>query len=254
MTCPLADNAVATSAEAPSPHNADTAAVLTVRSAVYSYDTDLALQGANVQLARGEVLAISGPSGSGKSTLMLIAAGVLKPTAGQVLYNGRVISDDSEAERSRLRRTEFGILFQFGQLIPELTAAENVALPLLLDGAKRSQARAAAQSWLDRFGVADLADTRPPDMSGGQGQRVATARAMVTEPTVLFADEPTGALDTVSGELVMAEIVRVARESGTSVMLITHDAKIAAYGDREVLVRDGKTTDSTIDLSVGPAT
>lgn len=226
-------------------------AVLSVRSAVYSYGSDLALKGAHLQLNQGEILAVTGPSGSGKSTLMLIAAGVLRPTAGEVTYKGRVISDESEGERSRLRRSEFGILFQFGQLVPELTAAENVALPLLLDGAKRSSALAVASSWLDRFAVGDLGSTRPPDMSGGQGQRVAAARAMVTEPTVLFADEPTGALDTVSGDLVMAEIVRVARESGTSVMLITHDARVAAYGDREVVVRDGATSGNAIDLNNG---
>ncbi len=243
---------------APSPHDAlqtqdgrASAPLLTVRSAVYSYGSELALQGANLQLAPGEILAVTGPSGSGKSTLMLVAAGVLAPTAGQVIFNGRVISDDSEGERSRLRRTEFGVLFQFGQLVPELTAGENVALPLLLDGAKRQQARAAAGLWLERFGVADLIDVRPPDMSGGQSQRVAAARAMVTEPSVLFADEPTGALDTMSGEAVMREIVRVAREAGTGVMLITHDAKVAAYGDREVLVRDGTTNELSINLRNG---
>lgn len=234
---------------------ASTPTILAVRSAVYSYGSELALQGINVHLERGEILAVTGPSGSGKSTLMLIAAGVLKPTAGQVTFNGHIVSEQSEAERSRLRRTEFGILFQFGQLVPELTAVENVALPLLLNGSKRSNALAAASAWLERFAVAELADTRPPDMSGGQGQRVAAARAMVTEPSVLFADEPTGALDTVSGELVMSEIVRVAREANTSVMLITHDARVAAYGDREVVVRDGSTSPTSIDLSaeqVGP--
>ncbi len=222
--------------------------VLSVRSAVYSYGSELALEGANVSLGRGEILAITGPSGSGKSTLMLVAAGVLKPTAGQVTYNDRIISNENERQRSRLRRSDFGILFQFGQLVPELTAVENVALPLLLSGVKRAKARAAATAWLDRFDVADLATSRPPEMSGGQSQRVAAARALVTEPTVLFADEPTGALDTVSGELVMSEIVRVAREAGTSIMLITHSAKVAAYGDREIVVRDGRTTESMIDL------
>jgi len=212
---------------------------LSARSIVYSYGHTPALRGVSVELRRGEILAVTGPSGSGKSTLMLCLAGIITPDAGEVRYAGRAISAASESARSRLRRTEFGVLFQFGQLVPELTAAENVALPLLLAGRKRSAAMTAATNWLERFGVADLARSRPPEMSGGQGQRVAVARAMVTEPTVLFADEPTGALDALAGEQVMTQLVRVARESGTSVVLITHDAKIAAYGDREIVVRDG---------------
>lgn len=213
--------------------------VLSGRSLVYSYGVRPALAGISVSLAQGEILAVTGPSGSGKSTLMLCLAGLLKPDAGEVHFDGRVISEESEAERSKLRRSTFGVLFQFGQLVPELTAEENVALPLLLSGVKRKAAIAAAKNWLDRFEVADLSGTRPPEMSGGQGQRVAVARAMVTEPHVLFADEPTGALDVLSGEHVLSQMVRVARDAGTSVVLITHDARIAAYGDREVSVRDG---------------
>ena len=213
--------------------------VLSARSVVYSYAQAPALRGVSMNLHRGEILAVTGPSGSGKSTLMLCLAGILAPDAGDVTYDSRRISEESESQRSKLRRTEFGVLFQFGQLVPELTAAENVALPLLLAGTKRSAAITAATNWLDRFGVADLATSRPPEMSGGQGQRVAVARAMVTEPAVLFADEPTGALDALSGEHVMGQMVRVAREAGTSVIIITHDAKVAAYGDREVVVRDG---------------
>lgn len=213
--------------------------VLSGRSLVYSYGMRPALAGVSVSLAQGEVLAVTGPSGSGKSTLMLCLAGLLKPDAGEVHFDGRVISDESEAARSKLRRSKFGVLFQFGQLVAELTAEENVALPLLLSGVKRKAALAAAKNWLDRFEVAELATTRPPEMSGGQGQRVAVARAMVTEPHVLFADEPTGALDVLSGEQVLSQMMRVARDAGTSVVLITHDAKIAAYGDREVSVRDG---------------
>jgi putative ABC transport system ATP-binding protein len=170
---------------------------------------------------------------------MLCLSGVLRPDAGAVRFGDHIISNSSESERSKLRRSEFGILFQFGQLVPELTAAENVALPLLLSGVKRKPAITAATNWLDRFGVADQAASRPAEMSGGQAQRAAAARAMVTEPKVLLADEPTGALDALAGEQVMSQIVRVARESSTSVVIITHDAKIAAHGDREVAVRDG---------------
>jgi len=212
---------------------------LSARSVVYSYGHTAALRGVSMDLHRGEILAVTGPSGSGKSTLMLCLAGILAPGAGDVTYGSRQISQESESDRSKLRRTEFGVLFQFGQLVPELTAAENVALPLLLAGTKRSAAITAATNWLERFGVAELAASRPPEMSGGQGQRVAAARAMVTEPSVLFADEPTGALDALSGEQVMTQMVRVAREAETSVVIITHDAKVAAYGDREIVHRDG---------------
>jgi putative ABC transport system ATP-binding protein len=215
------------------------APVLSARSVVYSYGVNPALRGVSMSVAAGEILAITGPSGSGKSTLMLCLAGVLKPTAGEVRFGDRTISAEGESARSALRRSSFGVLFQFGQLVPELTAEENVALPLLLSGAKRKPALAAARTWLDRFDVADFAGSRPGEMSGGQGQRVAVARAMVTEPAVLFADEPTGALDALSGEQVMTQMVRVAREAGTSVVLITHDATVAAYGDREIVIRDG---------------
>ncbi len=213
--------------------------MLIARSIVYSYGNTAALRGVSINVGAGEILAITGPSGSGKSTLMLCLAGVLRPDAGDVRFGERLISNASESERSRLRRSEFGILFQFGHLVPELTVAENVALPLLLSGLKRNAAITAATNWLDRFGIADHAASRPTEMSGGQQQRAAAARAMVTEPLVLFADEPTGALDALAGEQVMSQIVRVARDSATSVVVITHNATVAAYGDREVVVRDG---------------
>lgn len=188
---------------------------------------------------RGELVAVTGPSGSGKSTLLLCLAGILRPDSGQVWFDGERVDTASEADRARLRRTRFGVLFQFGQLVPELTAEENVALPLLLAGVRRRPALTAARTWLERFGVDELGSVRPTEMSGGQAQRVAVARALVTEPEVLFADEPTGALDTLSGERVLHQLTRVAREAGTTVLLVTHDATVAAYADREVVVRDG---------------
>ncbi len=230
-----------------------TAPQLIARSVVYSYGLSPALRGASVTVQPGEILTITGASGSGKSTLMMCLAGILSPQAGEVRLGDRLVSAESEAQRSKLRRTEFGVLFQFGQLVPELTAEENVALPLLLSGAKRPEAVAAARTWLDRFGVGDEAGSRPPEMSGGQAQRVAVARAMVTEPSVLFADEPTGALDALAGEQVMTQLVRVAREAATSVVLITHDAVVAAYGDREITMRDGMVegmADETVDAAV----
>jgi len=213
--------------------------VLSARSIVRSYGNSPALRGVSISAARGDVLAITGPSGSGKSTLLLCLAGILLPDAGEIRFAGRRIDTESEAARSALRRHEFGVLFQFGQVVPELTAQENVALPLLLSGVRRRPAMTAARSWLDRFGVAQLADQRPPQMSGGQAQRVALARALVTEPQVLFADEPTGALDSLAGEDVLGQLTGVSREAGTTVLLVTHDAKVAAYADREIVLRDG---------------
>ena len=174
--------------------------VLSGHSLVKSFGSSRALRGASVELRRGEILAVTGPSGSGKSTLLLCLAGVLTPDGGEVHYDGRRIDRESETVRSRLRRSEFGVLFQFGQLVAEMTAAENMALPLLLEGARRRDAMSRAREWLGRFGVEEFADQLPGQMSGGQSQRVAVARALVTDPAVLFADEPTGALDTVAGE------------------------------------------------------
>ncbi|MGX6601598.1 ABC transporter ATP-binding protein [Micromonosporaceae bacterium Da 78-11] len=204
-----------------------------------NYGPTPALRGVDVTVAEGEIIAVTGPSGCGKSTLLHCLAGILRADAGSVVYRDQDIGLWPEAARSRLRRTDFGVLFQFGQLVPELTAAENVALPLLLAGSGRRDARKAALDWLDRLGVAELADQRPGAMSGGQQQRCATARALVTEPRVLFADEPTGALDVLTGEQVLTEIVRVVREQGTSVVLVTHEAQVAAYADREIVLRDG---------------
>ena len=208
-----------------------------------SYGPSRALRGASLAARRGEVVALTGPSGSGKSTLLLCLAGILRPDAGEVWFQGRRLDTLDEAARSRLRRTSLGVLFQFGQLVPELTAVENVALPLLLAGRRRRAATAAAIDWLDRVGVGDQAGKRATEMSGGQAQRVAMARALVTEPAVLFADEPTGALDTLAGEQVLGQLTRVARESGTTVLLVTHDAKVSAYADREVVMRDGAVDD-----------
>ncbi|GIJ22406.1 ABC transporter ATP-binding protein [Micromonospora lutea] len=212
---------------------------LQARGLVKSYGPTPALRGITLDIDEGEIVAVTGPSGCGKSTLLHCLAGILRPDAGEVSWQGHRLDTWSEAARSRLRRTDFGVLFQFGQLVAELTAAENVALPLLLAGTGRRAARTAALTWLERLGVAECADLRPGEMSGGQQQRCATARALVTEPRVLFADEPTGALDTLTGEQVLTQLVRLAREQHTSVVLVTHEPRIAAYADREVILRDG---------------
>ena len=214
-----------------------------------SYGVTPALRGVDLAIDEGEIVAVTGPSGCGKSTLLHCLAGILRPDAGAVTYREQDIGLWSEAARSRLRRTDFGVLFQFGQLVPELTAVENVALPLLLAGSGRREARRVAAEWLDRLGVGDLAEQRPGAMSGGQQQRCATARALVTQPRVLFADEPTGALDVLTGEQVLGEIVRVAREQGTAVVLVTHEASVAAYADREVALRDGVVDPTGLGLA-----
>ncbi|NBE82629.1 ABC transporter ATP-binding protein [Micromonospora rubida] len=223
---------------------------LQARGVVKAYGPTPALRGITLDVAEGEIVAVTGPSGCGKSTLLHCLAGILRPDAGQVTWRGERIDTWSEAARSKLRRTEFGVLFQFGQLVPELTAAENVALPLLLAGTGRRAGRTVAMTWLDRLGVADLADTRPGEMSGGQQQRCALARALVTEPRVLFADEPTGALDTLAGEQMLGHLVRLSREQRTSVVLVTHEPRIAGYADREVMLRDGAVDGTGLGVDV----
>ncbi|MFF5957406.1 ABC transporter ATP-binding protein [Streptomyces luteogriseus] len=213
--------------------------LLTAGALTKAHGRTTALRGASVELYAGEILAVTGASGSGKSTLLHCLSGIVRPDAGSVTYDGRRLEDLPEKRLSELRRTEFGVVFQFGQLIPELTVLDNVALPLLLTGTDRAGARARAGEWLERFGVRGQEDLRPGELSGGQAQRAALARALVTGPRVVFADEPTGALDSLAGEQVMTALVHAARESGTAVLLITHDAQVAAYADREVRLRDG---------------
>jgi putative ABC transport system ATP-binding protein len=204
-----------------------------------SFGATQALAGVDIEIGAGEVVALLGPSGSGKSTLLHCLAGILRPDGGRVLYRGARLDALSEEARSRLRRDEFGFVFQFGSLVPELTAAENVALPLRLAGTARRPAEARARAWLERLGVSDVAGKHPGEMSGGQGQRVAVARALVAGPRVIFADEPTGALDTFNGELVMDELMRAARAEEAAVVLVTHEARISAYADRVVGLLDG---------------
>jgi putative ABC transport system ATP-binding protein len=206
-----------------------------------SFGRTAALRGAALSVDAGEMVAVMGASGSGKSTLLHCLAGILVPESGLVRYRGREITAMTDDERSGLRRNEFGFVFQFGQLVPELTVRENVALPLRLSGAGRHDAQRKAAEWLEKLEVADVGDHRPGEISGGQSQRTAVARALVADPAVVFADEPTGALDSVSGEQVMLLLSQAARQSGSAVVLVTHEARVAAYADREVVIRDGRT-------------
>ena len=201
-----------------------------------------ALRGAGIEVDRGEIVAIMGPSGSGKSTLLHCLAGVLQPDSGSVLFDGQDLASMADDERSLLRRRRFGFVFQFGQLVNELSAVENVMLPLLLERIPRPESAERSRAWLDRLGIGDLAKSRPSEMSGGQAQRVAVARAMVIEPDVIFADEPTGALDSLAGEVVMESLTDAAETSGAALIIVTHDPRVAAYASREVIVRDGRAT------------
>ena len=216
--------------------------VLEARALVLSFGETRALRGASIAVKKGEVLAMMGPSGSGKSTLLHCLAGILVPDSGEVHIDGKRLDTMSEKQRSSLRRDRFGFVFQFGQLVPELTAEENVALPLLLGGLHRQEALRAARTWFERLQLDGLERHRSGEMSGGQAQRVALARGMVAQPEVLFADEPTGSLDSLTGELVMDLMTSVAHEEGTTVVLVTHEARVAAYADREVILRDGVVT------------
>ncbi|MGA4538687.1 ABC transporter ATP-binding protein [Uniformispora flossi] len=214
--------------------------LIEARDITLAFGSTPALRGASLSAAPGEVLAVMGPSGSGKSTLLHCLAGILVPQSGEVHFDGIRIDTETETRRSALRRARFGFVFQFGQLVPELTAEENIALPLLLNGVRRSSAVREARSWLPRLGLDGLGGRRSGELSGGQAQRVALARGLVAGPEVLFADEPTGSLDSLAGEQVMDLLVEAARQQGTTVVVVTHEARVAAYADREVIVRDGK--------------
>ena len=216
--------------------------VLEARNLVLSFGETPALRGASLVVKKGEVLAMMGPSGSGKSTMLHSLAGILVPDSGEIYVDGQRLDTMSEKQRSAMRRDRFGFVFQFGQLVPELTAEENVALPLLLGGARRQEALRVARTWFERLQLEGLERHRAGEMSGGQAQRVALACGMVARPEVLFADEPTGSLDSLTGEIVMDLMASVAREEGTTVVLVTHEAPCAAYADREVILRDGVVT------------
>jgi putative ABC transport system ATP-binding protein len=205
-----------------------------------SFGPTPALRGADLAVAGGEILAVMGPSGSGKSTLLHCLAGILLPDQGEVRFAGQRVDRLPDRPRSRLRRSSFGFVFQFGQLVPELPAIENVALPVLLAGRGRRAALREAAGWFPRLRLDGLEQRLPGELSGGQAQRVAIARALIARPPVIFADEPTGALDSVAGDQVMELLVEASRAQGAAVLVVTHEPRVAAYADRTVIVRDGR--------------
>jgi putative ABC transport system ATP-binding protein len=205
----------------------------------------LALADVDLVVERRELVAIMGPSGSGKSTLLTIAGSLEQPTSGQVLVDGVDVAQVSRSERARMRRRSIGYVFQDFNLLPGLTAIENVTLPLELDGVRTKAARTAGLTALEELDVVDRADRFPDELSGGQRQRVAIARAIVGERGLLLADEPTGALDSVNGEGVM-RLLRAATHRGVAGVVVTHEAQLASWADRVVFLRDGHVVDQTV--------
>ena len=214
--------------------------IISAKNIKKSYGQTEVLHGVSLDVKQGEVLAIMGPSGSGKSTLLHSLAAIIPVDSGEIVFGGHNIGKFSDNKRSILRRTAFGFVFQFSQLVPELSVIDNVALPLLLNGVSRNKAYAEAKKWLEAVGLSDKHDSTPGEISGGQAQRVAIARAMVAQPKILFADEPTGSLDSLNSEHVMELFIKTAKDNGTTVIMVTHEPSIAAYADREIVVRDGQ--------------
>ena len=222
--------------------------VLEARSLAKTYDTGgakvMALRGVDLAIARGEFVAIMGPSGCGKSTLLNLLAGLDRPTAGEVRLDGERIDRLSETDLARLRRRHIGFVFQFFNLMPTLSAVENVELPLLLVGRRRRDARRSANELLRELGIGDKHAAAPVQLSGGQQQRVALARALANTPDIVLGDEPTGNLDSAASREVLG-LLRGARDRGQTVLLVTHDARVAAAADRVITLRDGLVSDET---------
>lgn len=202
-----------------------------------------ALKNVNLEINRGELIAIMGPSGSGKSTLMHLIGGLDRPTDGTVSINGKAINTLSDQALSQLRRHDIGFVFQFYNLMSVLTARENVAMPLLLDGVKRREALVRADAVLAQVGLLGREHSRPTELSGGQQQRVSIARALVINPALILADEPTGALDSETGQEIIRILRQLVTESGHTVVMVTHDARVAAHASRIINLKDGRIVD-----------
>lgn len=203
------------------------------------YDETPVLCGLDLDIRRGEVVSVRGISGSGKSTLLLVLAGLLPPTAGEVIVEGTSIYQLDADRRTRFRRENVGLVFQFGQLVAELTAGDNVALPLLLGGAHRHRAAEQARAMLGEVGLSKMTSRYPHQLSGGQRQRVAVARALVTDPLLVLADEPTGSLDSRTSQDVLDLLCRSTQQAGASLVLVTHDEGVARRADRQLHLHDG---------------
>ncbi|MFE0735721.1 ABC transporter ATP-binding protein [Streptomyces sp. NPDC058855] len=213
--------------------------ILRAESVDLFYGTHQAVRSADFSLERGEVAAIMGSSGSGKSSLLYCLAGILPPSNGKIVFDGIELSSLPDGELSALRRGRLGFVFQYGELLPELTAEENAALPLRLAGISKEHAHAVAAQVLGRLGMSDFLRQRTSKLSGGQSQRVAVARALVHRPDVVFADEPTGALDSSNADTVLSEFLHLARRQKTAVVIVTHDSNVASKADKQYTMTDG---------------
>lgn len=216
------------------------APLLFAQELVLDYGRTRALDGITLAVEPGELLALVGPSGSGKTSLLHCLSGMIRPDAGRILFKGQAVESLPERSRDRLRREEFGFVFQFGELVPELTIVENVALPLRLQGEKRKSAERRAVDQLDLLGVGHLGARRVGEVSGGEMQRAAIARALVHRPSIVFADEPTGALDEENRELVLLELLKAATESAAAVVLVTHEMSLAGRAGRRISMAAGR--------------
>lgn len=205
----------------------------------------IALNGINLCIKQGKFIAIMGPSGCGKSTLLHLIGGLDKPTSGRVIVDGHDIDKLNDTQLTELRRRKIGFVFQYFNLIPVLTACENAALPLILDGVKQSDANNRAAEWLARMGLKDRINHRPDQLSGGQQQRVAIARALVAEPILILADEPTGNLDTRASDEIALLLRQISEEWNRTVVMVTHDPRIAAHADKIVFLKDGSIVEET---------
>ncbi len=216
--------------------------MLTAENVGLAYGETVALKNASATVSAGEIVALVGPSGSGKSTLLYCMSGIVTPDRGDITFDGRLLGGMADDELSEVRRRSFGFVFQFAELVPELTLRENVTLPMEINRVPRRERRGRAIELLERLGILAEADRRPSQVSGGQAQRAAVARALSHRPQVVFADEPTGSLDSSNGDVVLDVLASVARQDGTAVVLVTHDDKIAQAADRRIPLSDGTTS------------
>lgn len=231
--------------------------MLEARDLTLSYGQTRALIGVSMSVAPGESVAVMGASGSGKSSLLHCLAGVIAPDSGSVHIDGTDLTGLSDRSRSRVRLERIGVVFQFGDLVPELSLIENVMLPLQLLGQKTAPARDRALELLTELGIPDLGDSRAGEVSGGQAQRAAVARAMVHQPAIVLADEPTGSLDSFNAEEVMDALIALTRTAGTALVVVTHDNRVASHLDRLITLHDGAVLNSGLGaeapLSAGSA-
>jgi putative ABC transport system ATP-binding protein len=206
----------------------------------------IALDGVSLDIAKGEFAVIMGPSGSGKSTLLHLIGGLDRPTSGELLVDQRLVGQMADDQVTLFRRTRIGFVFQFFNLLPTLTALENVALPFVLDGRSKEAAEQRAAMLLDKVGLQNRKDHLPEEMSGGEIQRIAVARALAFDPPILLADEPTGNLDSKTGESILSLLRQINRDAGCTIVMVTHSREAAGYGDKTILFRDGKVEKESV--------